>query len=79
MLALTACGAALSLGFGPPGVAPVFWALDSVIVFIMLREFVAALFAHLSMGSALLFDIFVATMQMGGLLLLAHFWFACCK
>lgn len=73
VVALAVWGAGLSLGFGPPGLARVIWALAATISFIMFREFVRRIcFAELRMEVALLFDICVGTVQIGGLLLLYH-------
>jgi len=73
MFVLAAWGIILSLGFGPPGLSPVIWALVAAIGFIMFREFVRRLcFAGLRMEIALLFDCCVAALQVAGLLILAR-------
>jgi len=74
MAVLASWGGAVSLGFGPPGLEPVLFALVAVIGFIMLREFVRRVcFADLRMEIVLFFDICVALLQVGGLLLLAYY------
>ena len=74
MTALTLCGTALSLGFGPPGLERVIWALVAAVTFVMLKEFVRRLcFADLRAGIALYFDACVALLQTGGLILLYRF------
>lgn len=66
-------GFVISFDIGPSGLAPVVWALAVVISFILMREYARAIcFAHLWMTSALLLDLGVAAVQIGGLLLLAH-------
>jgi O-antigen/teichoic acid export membrane protein len=73
MLVLMMLGSAASFGFGPPGLASVVWALVVTIGFIMLREFVRRIcFADLRMEIAVLFDLSVAAIQIGGLFFLAQ-------
>lgn len=57
-----------------PRLTRVLWALEVSMGFILLKEYVRRIsFAHLDVISALIVDIFVATIQISGLLLLAHF------
>ena len=73
ILCLVVAGAALSLGVGPEGLAPVVWILAGVITFIMLRDYARRVcFAGLRMKTALLLDSCVSVIQIGGLLLLAY-------
>jgi len=52
----------------------IIWALAAIMPFILLREFARQVsFARLQVGLALLLDCCVFAVQMGGLLLLAHF------
>ncbi len=70
-LGLSAWGLALFLGFGPPGLARVVWALAATVGFIMFKEFARRVcFAGLHMETALLLDFCVALMQVTGLMLL---------
>ena len=72
ILALVAGGVAVSSGIGPPRLGPIMWALVGTITFIMLRNFVRRLcFAGLRMKTALVFDCYIAIIQIGGLFLLA--------
>lgn len=72
MTALAASGLLLSSGFGPPGLASVFFALALVTGLIMLREFIRRVcFASLDMKSAFLFDLCIALAQVAGVLLLS--------
>jgi O-antigen/teichoic acid export membrane protein len=69
ILAIT--GAALSLGFGPPGLAPVVKTLMFVSSFILLWDYARRLcFATLKMKNALLLDSCVLVLQVGLLLIL---------
>jgi len=72
---VVACAAfASGLGVGPRGLEPVLWALTGVGALLMLREFVRRIcFAHLKLKTVFLFDTFIGTGQIGGLLILAHF------
>ena len=71
IISLAAWGAALSLGFGSPGLRKVVWALATVVGFIMFREFVRRVcFADLRMEIAVLFDVCVAVIQITGLIFL---------
>jgi O-antigen/teichoic acid export membrane protein len=70
ILAIT--GVALSLGLGPPGLAPVVKALMFVSIFIMLWDYVRRIcLATLSMKNALVLDSCVLVLQVGLLLILA--------
>jgi O-antigen/teichoic acid export membrane protein len=61
-------------GVGPVGLGHVMWALVAVSAFIMLRDYARGVcFARLHMKAALLIDGAMAGLQVGGLLLLAHF------
>ena len=72
IVCLAVVGAIFSAGFGPPQVAPVIWILTAIIPVLMLREFVRRMaFAHLNVSTALVLDAVAATLQIGGLLLLA--------
>jgi O-antigen/teichoic acid export membrane protein len=74
MLALGCAAIGSRFGIGPRGLEPVLWALGAVVGLIMLREFVRRIcFAGLKLRSVLVFDICVGLVQVGGLLLLAHF------
>lgn len=68
------CGAAAtSSAIGPPGLSRVLSALAFAIGFILLREYARRVyFAILKFESALLLDLWVAALQIGGLLLLSH-------
>ena len=67
-------GVAVSLGVGPPGLLGVAQALAGVVIFILLREFLRRLnFARLAMTQALLLDVGVSVIQLGGLLLLRQY------
>lgn len=66
-------GAALSVGFGPSGLAPVVWALVVAITFILAREYARRIcFANLKMKNALVLDSCIAFIQIGGLIFLAY-------
>lgn len=71
------CGAfAVRIRVGPRGLGPVLWALVAVIALIMFREFGRRVcFARLKLKNAFLFDMFIATGQISGLLLLARLGF----
>lgn len=72
MLCLVLFSVVLTKGVGPAGLAPVIWLLAGIIPFTLLREFGRRFaFAHLHMATALLLDIAVAMMQIGGLVWLA--------
>jgi len=74
ILVLAAWSGCLSFGFGPPGLAPILSTLAAVIGFILLREFIRRFcFAHLHMGTALVFDSVISVLQLGGLALLVQF------
>lgn len=71
MTVLLAAAGIVSLGFGPPGLAPVLLVLGTVAGLIMLREFVRRVcFANLRMRAAFLFDSGVALIQIAGMLAL---------
>ena len=73
IFSLSVAGITLSLGIGPHELTPVVWALVVVITFIMLKEYVRRIyFAGLRMKTAFILDLFVAVVQIGGLLLLLH-------
>jgi len=73
ILGLILGATAVSLGFGPQGLAPVLWVLAAVIAFIALREFIRRIcFANLHMTTAFILDTTASLLQLGGLLLLAH-------
>jgi O-antigen/teichoic acid export membrane protein len=73
IISLAAGGMGLSLGIGPPGLAPVVWTLVLAVTFIMLKEYVRRLFfARLQMKTALLLDSCAAVSQIGGLLFLSY-------
>ena len=74
MLALGCAAITSRFGIGPRGLGPVLWALGAMVGLIMLREFVRRIcFAGLKLRSVLVFDICIGLVQVGGLLLLAHF------
>lgn len=71
--ALAMVGVVLSLGVGLQDLAPVVWALVTLIMFILLRDYVRRIcFANLRMKTALVLDSCVAFLQICGLLLLAY-------
>jgi O-antigen/teichoic acid export membrane protein len=73
MLLLAATGGVLSLGIGPPGLAPVVWVLVATAPFYLLREFVRRLLlARLDVATVLGIDILVAAIQLGGFV--ALYW-----
>lgn len=64
-------GAILYLGFGEREVSAVIWLLICVIPFYLAQQFVRRLlFAHMRMGTALVFDVITSSMQIGLLLFL---------
>ena len=64
----------VSIGIGPPGLAPVMWVLLGALPLLLLREFIRRMAAaHLQMGTAIAIDTGVALFQIGSLLLLAYF------
>jgi len=66
--------AGLSLGAGPPGMAPVIEALIFVTAFILLRNYARRVsFAALDMGEALALDCVVSILQIFGLAALSYF------
>ena len=72
VICMAAIAALLGAGIGPPGLVPVVWVLAALIPFILLREFGRRLaFAHLDVTKALMVDLAVATIQIGGLVWLA--------
>jgi len=75
MLAMTCLAifaAALSAGLGTAALAPTVWVLVGVVPFALLREFARRIaFAHMHMSTALVLDLLVATIQIGGLAALA--------
>jgi O-antigen/teichoic acid export membrane protein len=74
VLALACGGFAVTGGVGPRGLGPVLWALVAMVTFIMLRDYARRVcFARLHMKTVLLIDGAVGGIQIGGLLLLAHF------
>jgi len=63
-----AWGAVAATGVGPAGLVSVIWVLAIVAPFILLREFVRrSAFAHLLTGRALVLDLAVAVISLGGL------------
>jgi O-antigen/teichoic acid export membrane protein len=63
----------LSAGYGPVGLPPVLWALAIGIPFLLLREYSRQMsFAWLRVRSALLVDLSVAIIYLGGLYFLAQ-------
>jgi len=71
-LVMIVAGAGIALAHGNWNIAALSWALAGTLPFILLRDFVRRLaFAHLRMVAALALDSGVATMQLGGLLLVA--------
>jgi O-antigen/teichoic acid export membrane protein len=70
-IVLSIAGTTLALGIGPAEAAPILWLLVPLIPFILLREFVRRLtFTHLQVLPALLLDVSIAALQLGGLLAL---------
>lgn len=68
MLALVGLALLLSIGLGPARLAQVVWVLLGIMPFVLLREFLRRLaFAHLQMTAALLLDVVVCGLQIGGL------------
>jgi len=64
----------LSIGIGPPGLAPAVWVLMGALPFLQLREFIRRLaIAHLQMGTAIAIDVCVALFQLGTLGALFYF------
>jgi O-antigen/teichoic acid export membrane protein len=73
VLGLSVAGLLLSPGFGPREFAPVLWALIVAIMFALFREYARRVcFAGLQMKAALVLDVGVCMVQIGGLLLLSH-------
>ena len=73
-LVLVLVSVALSFVNGSERLATIVWVLAAVMPLILLREFARQVsFARLQVGVALLLDCCVFVVQMGGLLLLAHF------
>ncbi len=72
MTCLGALAALFSVGIGPSGIAPLIGVLVAVIPCTLLREFGRRMaFAHLNITTALLLDLAVAAMQIGGLAVVA--------
>jgi O-antigen/teichoic acid export membrane protein len=68
---LVAVAAILSYGLGPPGLAPVVWALAGMMPFFLLRQFVRRLWlADLAVGRVVRLDLAATGLQFGGFLLL---------
>ncbi len=68
IICLSLSAAVLSLGIGPPGLASVLWVLAGMTPFLLLREFMRRFaFAHMRMATALVLDVVIAAMQIGGL------------
>ncbi len=64
---------ACSLGLGADGLAPVAASVVLVVTLVLFRDFMRrVLFANLRMVTALVCDVFVAVVQLGGLVLLAY-------
>ena len=73
IISLLIIGVVISLGFGPKGLENVMWTLAVVITFILLREYTRRIsFANLQMMTAFWLDLFVAIVQICGLLLLSY-------
>ena len=80
VLGLSIAGLLLSSGFDPQQFAPVLWALVIAITFMLLREYARRVcFARLQMKAALILDLGVCVVQIGGLLLLSHLGNTVCK
>lgn len=70
--ALVVLATVLSLGVGPGGLAPVAWTLAAVLPFLVLRDYLRQLsLTHLRVTAALVLDVCVTVLQLGGLLILA--------
>lgn len=68
---LVLLGLTMAWGWAPAGFSAVNWILAVVLPLILVREFVRRVaFAHLRVGTALLLDILVTCLQVGGLLAL---------
>ncbi len=68
MLGLLLCG------LGPAGLAPAVAVLLGALPFLLMREFIRRLaVAHLRMSAAIVIDVSVALLQIGGLAALAYF------
>jgi O-antigen/teichoic acid export membrane protein len=66
VVSLVTVGVLLSAGYGPPGLAPVVWALAAAITVILLKELARQVcFAHLRYAAALTLDSVVAVVQLG--------------
>ncbi|HZZ30150.1 MAG TPA: lipopolysaccharide biosynthesis protein [Pirellulales bacterium] len=64
----------LALGLGPASLAPAIWVLLGALPFLQLREFLRRLaIAHLQLTTAVVIDVAVSLLQLGGLLTLAYF------
>lgn len=73
VIGLISLGIMFSFGVGPVALVPVIWALVITIALILLREYVRRIsFANLQFTIALVLDLFVALVQIGGLLLLSY-------
>jgi O-antigen/teichoic acid export membrane protein len=67
-------GAVLATGVGPPGLAPVVWILAAVVPWVLLREFARRFaIAHIQLTTALVIDVTVSVLQLGGLLVLSSY------
>lgn len=74
MMLLICGGLLLSLGIGPKSLETVIWALTTVVLFILLREYIRRVcFALLQINIAFMVDISIAIIQITGLLLFAHY------
>ncbi|HEX4147753.1 MAG TPA: lipopolysaccharide biosynthesis protein [Pirellulales bacterium] len=74
MLLLLGVLGLLSLGIGPPELAPAVWLLIAVLPLLQLREFIRRLaIAHLEIVSATAIDLAVSVLQISGLVALAWF------
>jgi O-antigen/teichoic acid export membrane protein len=72
-VALVGGAVVVTAGVGPPGLGPVLWALVAVVSAIMFREHSRRVyFASLEANRALIFDICIAVVQIGSLLILAR-------
>jgi O-antigen/teichoic acid export membrane protein len=71
MLGVLVLAAALSLGVGPAEVTPAIWILLATMPFLLLRECIRQLaFAQLHVITALVLDVVVCVLQLGGLAVL---------
>jgi O-antigen/teichoic acid export membrane protein len=71
MLAFAGLALVLGHGLGPHGLAPVAWVLVAAIPWLLLRECTRQFaFAHLQIRSAIVLDMTVCLLQLGGLLAL---------